>query len=337
MFASTGASEMPWVEKHRPRTVSEVRQQESAVALFRDTIRNKHALNLLLHGPPGSGKTSMCSSVCHQLYGDRRRKHYVLEVNASYDREKTQLQKKLVDFCSTFAQPFHNDEFGEIDFKMVILDESDSLADDAQNMLHRIMERFSVGIRFCLLCNYIDRIVPAIVSRSCVCFFQRLDRETSISYMREICAAESVQISDDSCLSKIYDSHSGDLRKCVSVLEVLSAITGRNLQPRDVDELLSPVPFAPIAARIAACATLPDVLALSESLVQQGMTPRTLVRGLLPHLPVNSSTSASLPLFLSQFEKKTAYVRSSRLLMLEACLAVWCAANAASLPLDATD
>ncbi len=52
------------------------------------------------------------------------------------------------------------------DDQLIILDEADSMTNDAQNALRRIMEKFTENVRFCLIGNYLSKIIPALQSRS---------------------------------------------------------------------------------------------------------------------------------------------------------------------------
>ncbi|KAF4706042.1 Subunit of heteropentameric Replication factor C (RF-C), partial [Perkinsus olseni] len=63
VMASTASSApagvgLPWVEKYRPRDLSDVVGNEPAMQRLRAMAEDRHMPNLLLSGPPGCGKTT---------------------------------------------------------------------------------------------------------------------------------------------------------------------------------------------------------------------------------------------------------------------------------------
>ena len=71
------------------------------------------------------------------------------------------------------------------------------MTSDAQGALRRIMELYSNVTRFCLICNYVSRIIPPLASR-CIKFgYKPLPSESIKSRLQYICEQEHVQCDDD--------------------------------------------------------------------------------------------------------------------------------------------
>jgi replication factor C subunit 3/5 len=50
-------------------------------------------------------------------------------------------------------------------YKLIILDEADMMTQQAQAALRRVIEQYTKNVRFCIICNYVNKITPAIQSR----------------------------------------------------------------------------------------------------------------------------------------------------------------------------
>ena len=114
--------------------------------------------HLLFHGPPGTGKTSCIVAIAKHLYGPDKYKNMILELNASDDRGINVVREQIKSFCST-------QQLMSKGIKLVILDECDSMTSAAQFALRRIVEKYTRTTRFCLICNYVSKIIPALQSR----------------------------------------------------------------------------------------------------------------------------------------------------------------------------
>jgi replication factor C small subunit len=137
---------------------------------------------------------------------------------------------------------------GDVPFKIISLDEADSLTRDAQHALRRTMERYVSSCRFCLICNYSSRIIEPIQSRCAVFRFPRLNEKDLTKRINHIANKEEVQVTEDGIQSILYVS-GGDLRRAINVLQAASvtqnqvdadavfSTTGK-ARPEDVHQML---------------------------------------------------------------------------------------------------
>ncbi|KAL5082767.1 hypothetical protein RYX36_011188 [Vicia faba] len=115
--------------------------------------------NLILSGPPGTGKSTSILALAHELLGPNYREA-VLELNASDDRGIDVVRNQIKMFAQkkvTLPPGRH---------KVVILDEADSMTSGAQQALRRTMEIYSNSTRFALACNTSAKIIEPIQSRT---------------------------------------------------------------------------------------------------------------------------------------------------------------------------
>jgi DNA polymerase III delta prime subunit len=79
-------------------------------------------------------------------------------LNASDERGIDVVREQVKQFAETrtlFAKGF----------KLIILDEADMMTQQAQAALRRVIEQYTKNVRFCIICNYVNKITPAIQSR----------------------------------------------------------------------------------------------------------------------------------------------------------------------------
>ena len=210
-----------WVEKYRPKRLEDMVAQDDKLSTISRLIDAGKLPHLLLYGPPGTGKTSTILACARRLNGDNF-KSRVLELNASDDRGIGVVQNQIKSFASS-KQLFQKG------IKLIILDECDSMTRDAQFALRRVIEKFTNNTRFCLICNYINKITPALQSRCMRFRFGPLERDQVTARVQEIANTERVDLRPDG-LKAIVDLAEGDMRKCLNVMQAV------HLAYRRVDE-----------------------------------------------------------------------------------------------------
>ncbi|ELZ36835.1 replication factor C small subunit [Halorubrum tebenquichense] len=213
--AATATGREIWIEKYRPQTLDDIHGQEEIVERLQSYIAQDDVPHLLFSGPAGIGKTTAATAIAREIYGEDNWRGNFLELNASDQRG--------IDVVRDRIKGFARSSFGG-DFRIVFLDEADSLTDDAQSALRRTMEQFSDNTRFILSCNYSSKIIDPIQSRCAVFRFSPLSDEAVGGMVREIAAAEDIEVTDEGIDALVYAAD-GDMRRAINSLQA-AATTG---------------------------------------------------------------------------------------------------------------
>ncbi|TNM87636.1 replication factor C subunit 4 isoform X1 [Takifugu rubripes] len=233
---------VPWVEKYRPKCVDEVAFQEEVVAVLKKSLEGADLPNLLFYGPPGTGKTSTILAAARELYGPVLYRQRVLELNASDERGIQVIREKVKTFAQLTVAGTRPDGKLCPPFKIIILDEADSMTPPAQAALRRTMEKESRTTRFCLICNYISRIIEPLTSRCSKFRFKPLDNHIQETRLLDICEKENLKYSKEG-ISALVRVSEGDLRKAITFLQSAARLSiAKEITEHTITEIAGVVP-----------------------------------------------------------------------------------------------
>ena len=156
--------------------------------------------------------TSSILALARSMYGDKYR-NYILELNASDHRGIDVVRQEIPKFAGIKSN----------DLRFVILDEADAMTPDAQSALRRIMEIYSRGCRFCLICNNINKIIPGIQSRCAKMRFGVLDKDSIKGKLDFIMDREGVKATPEA-INHLLMIHQ-DFRQILNTLQCLKSIS----------------------------------------------------------------------------------------------------------------
>ena len=111
-----------------------------------------------------------------------------------------------------------------------------SMTKDAQSALRRTMEKEGRSTRFCLICNYISRIIEPITSRCAKFRFKPLSDTAIKGRIQMICESEKLTLKDDEAFKLLIDSSEGDMRKAITTLQSCSRLS-TDINQRDIFEV----------------------------------------------------------------------------------------------------
>lgn len=214
-----------WVDTHRPETFDEIVGNEETIEEIRSNVEQGEIPHMAFFGPAGIGKTTTAEIIARSLYGTVDNSSFK-ELNASDTRG--------IDTIRTEVKKFARRKSLDGSYKIVFLDEADSLTPDAMQSLRRIMEQYQDTCRFILTGNYPENIIDALKSRCNTFEFEPVDDNVAADYLMSILEeegyADEVEYEFVHKLASIYH---GDIRKQVVKLE--SAVTSGQTDPDSLD------------------------------------------------------------------------------------------------------
>ena len=92
------------------------------------------------------------------------------------------------------------------------------MTSDAQSALRRTMETYSKTTRFCLICNYVTRIIDPLASRCAKFRFRPLDENNALERLRFIADEEKLNY-EDGVLESLLRSSEGDFSKAIKFIK----------------------------------------------------------------------------------------------------------------------
>jgi len=209
------SDEFLWVEKYRPRTLDECILPDAQKDVFKQFVASGEIPNMLLCGTAGTGKTTVARALCNEIGCD-----YIV-INGSEESGIDVLRTKIKNFASTVS--FEGKP------KVVILDEADYLnPNSTQPALRAFIEEFSKNCRFIFTCNFKNRIIAPLHSRTTVVEFKLVNgqkKKMATKFhkrMMDILKTEGVEY-NDKVLAELLMKHFPDYRRVLNELQRYSA------------------------------------------------------------------------------------------------------------------
>lgn len=209
-----------WCEKYRPDTLENYISNDNLKAKLTQFIKNQDIPHLLFCGTAGTGKTTAAKILIKNIECD------YLFINASDENSVDTIRNKIKNFAATMSfKPM----------KIIVLDEADFITPQAQAALRNLMEVFSKNTRFILTCNYVERIIDPLISRSQVFKLTPPSKKEVAVHVMKILDKEGVSY-EKGTLAALVTSYYPDIRRILNNSQLQT--TGGKLE-LNVDEIIA--------------------------------------------------------------------------------------------------
>ena len=206
---------IPWCEKYRPKLFENILLDESNKTFLNKILETNVFPNLLFYGPPGTGKTTTIINLINKYQLNNYKKinsSLLIHLNASDDRGIDIIRNNIYNFINS------NNLFND-GIKFIILDEVDYMTKLAQQALKTLIQESNKNnVKFCLICNYISKILNGLTDEFIKIRFNNIDSKHIINLLQNINKIENLNINKKN-LEIICNYYENDIRSMINYLQ----------------------------------------------------------------------------------------------------------------------
>ncbi|KKG11510.1 AAA family ATPase [Methanosarcina sp. 2.H.A.1B.4] len=305
-----------WTLKYRADALEGLLGNEHAVRTLSELAQSGTLPHLIFYGPENSGKTTASLALARQLYGDTWKNNFVY-FNASdfFDQGKRYLvrdkrfvrilgtddpkkiYKSVIDIFKEIINEYAGMASIDADYKIIYIDNAESLSSDAQHALRRIMEKYSATCRFILSTTKPSKLISPLRSRGLQVFFAYVPDSLLETHLKKITLAEKLELSSGALEAILYLAK-GNVARAVQTLQLAALrvedaeiteeiVFEATMKGRDetVDELLD----AALAGDFSRGRQLID-----EIIIEKGLSGTDILEGLTEALIDSGENDADI-------------------------------------------
>ena len=280
----------PWVELFRPTNFDDIVLDPLNKKILTNIIKTSYFPNLLFFGPPGTGKTTTIINLVNsyqEVLGEKN-KGLMIHLNASDERGIDIIRNQINQFVNSKSLFNQGTKF-------VILDEVDYMTKNAQQALRYLLQNYTNGVRFCLICNYISRIDEGLQNEFLRLRFNQLPEQDIISFLKNISVSENLNMTDKS-LRLIQRLYKSDIRSMINFMQSNQHITD------DEFNIIDETVWAELYSKIASQSNMNSIIAfINNTSSKYNIDKKNIIKDFLNYIIRHKEEHVS-PTFLNFVE-----------------------------------
>ena len=307
---------IPFVEKYRGKKIDDIVLDPYNKKIIQNILDTSYFPNLLLWGPPGTGKTTTIINLvnAYQEKNNQLNKGLMIHFNASEERSVEIIRNQVNQFVNS------NTLLGE-GTKFIILDEIDYMTKNAQQALKHLLQSYSSSVRFCLICNYISRIDEGLQNEFIKLRFNQLPKDDIINFLQNIVEKENLNMNRQSLMliQKLYKS---DIRSMINFMQSNQGVQSTTTTTPDSTKIFYIIEddiWAKLYTKFASKETFDKLISIIQQIsTAYNIDKKNIIKDFLNYIIRNKPATVSPPFLTfvenimhTQDSKNTYYINYS--------------------------
>jgi replication factor C small subunit len=226
-----------WTETHAP-TLADI-PQETPREQFHGAL--EEPMNLLVHGPKGTGKTAAIRAYADMLHDNSDADFIELNVADVFDLTKSEIaddprfgpfidskrrrNSSKTDLINHVLKESASYTPVSGTYKTILLDNAEGIREDFQQALRRVIEQYYEATQFIIATRQPSALIPPIRSRCFPIALRKPTHEETVGVLTTIADSEEIEYDDDG-LEYIAGYAEGDLRTAILAAQTTHEETG---------------------------------------------------------------------------------------------------------------
>ena len=215
-----------WTEAHAPE-IDDLPQSGVRESLWRAV---DEPLNLIVHGPKGSGKTAAVRALARETHADPDNDFVEINVDDFFGMTKKELSEDPRFSSFITAKRRRNSSKADLinhvlkesasyapvsgEYKTILLDNAESIREDFQQALRRVMEQYYEATQFVIATRQPSVLIPPIRSRCFPVPVREPTHDETVAVLRSVVEAAATDYGEEG-LEYVAGYADGDLRKAL--------------------------------------------------------------------------------------------------------------------------